>query len=73
MRSRILASTLCTVLCMSSVAIACPNAGDGSGSGSTAATSAAKKKCRPGYRLVTVKKHGKRTKVCRRSHLQQQG
>jgi hypothetical protein len=74
MRTRIFASTACTALLFSSVAFACPNAGSsGSASGSAAATAAAKKHCRQGYHLVTVKKHGKRTKVCRRSHLQQQG
>lgn len=73
MLSRLIASTACAALLFSSVAVACPNAGDGSGSASKGAATAAKKKCKPGYRLVTVKKHGKRTKVCKRSHLQQQG
>ena len=73
MLSRIVASSACTALLFSSVAVACPNAGSDSASGSTPATAAAKKHCKQGYRLVTVKKHGKRTKVCRRSHLQTQG
>jgi hypothetical protein len=66
MLTRLFASTACTALLFSSVAIACPN------SGSSSATAAAKH-CKQGYHLVTVKKHGKRTKVCKRSHLQQQG
>ena len=71
MRKRLLASTLSAALMMSSVAVACPNAGDSSGStgsASTSATSAAKKKCKPGYHAV--KKHGKW--VCKRTHYTQQ-
>jgi hypothetical protein len=66
MLTRILASTACTALLFSSAAIACPNAGDGSGTASTGATAAAKKKhCRKGYHLVH--------KHCKRKHIQQQG
>ena len=36
--------------------------------------SAAKKHCKAGYHLVTVKKHGKKHKVCKKKHfIQQQG
>lgn len=67
MLSRIVASTACTALLFSSsVAFACPNAGDGSGSGSASSgVSAAKKKCKKGYKLVH--------KRCKRKHIQQQG
>jgi hypothetical protein len=69
MISRIVASAACTALLFtSSVAFACPNAGDGSGSGSASngATAAAKKKkCKRGYKLVH--------KHCKRKHIQQQG
>ena len=35
---------------------------------------AAKKHCKAGYHVVTVKKHGKKHKVCRKNHyIQQQG
>jgi Ni/Co efflux regulator RcnB len=38
------------------------------------ATAAKKKHCKAGYHLVTVKKHGKKTKVCKKKHyIQQQG
>jgi hypothetical protein len=66
----LIACALCVALLASSIAIACP-----SGGGSAAAASAAKKKhCKAGYHLVTVKKHGKKTKVCKKKHyIQQQG
>jgi len=67
MLSRIVASTACTALLFSSsVAFACPNAGDGSGSGSAdSGVTSAKKKCKKGYKLVH--------KRCKRKHIQQQG
>jgi hypothetical protein len=67
MLTRLLASAACTAMLFSSVAVACPNAGpsSASGSASTGATAAAKKKCKKGYHLVH--KHCKK-----RSHLQQQ-
>ena len=38
------------------------------------ATAAKKKHCKAGYHLVTVKKHGKKKKVCRKKHvIYQQG
>jgi hypothetical protein len=56
---------LCLALAASGVA--------GAASGSTA-TAAKKKHCKAGYHLVTVKKHGKKHKVCRKKHyIQQQG
>jgi hypothetical protein len=66
----LIACALCVALLASSIAIACP-----SGAGSAAAATAAKKKhCKAGYHLVTVKKHGKKTKVCKKKHyIQQQG
>ena len=70
LRSTLIACVLCVALVASSIATACP-----SGSGSTAAStaSAAKKKhCKAGYHLVTVKKHGKKTKVCKKKHYIQQ-
>jgi Ni/Co efflux regulator RcnB len=38
-------------------------------------TAAKKKHCKAGYHLVTVKKHGKKHKVCKKKHItiQQQG
>ena len=47
----------------------------GGGSAAAAHATAAKKKhCKAGYHLVTVKKHGKKTKVCKKKrYIQQQG
>ena len=70
----LIACALCVALLASSIAIACPS---GSGSAAAATASAAKKKhCKAGYHLVTVKKHGKKTKVCKKKtnhYVQQQG
>jgi hypothetical protein len=55
---------LCVALAASSIAFA---------AGPTA-TAAKKKHCKAGYHLVTVKKHGKKHKVCKKKHyVQQQG
>jgi hypothetical protein len=67
----LVALALCVALVASSIAIACPSGGGSAGSASTVA--AAKKKCKAGYHLVTVKKHGKRTKVCKKKPYTQQG
>jgi hypothetical protein len=60
------------ICCVLSLALAAGSIATAS-AGPTA--SAAKKKhCKAGYHLVTVKKHGKKTKVCRKKHfIQQQG
>ena len=66
LRYTLLACVLALALVASSIATAA--------AGPTA--SAAKKKhCKAGYHLVTVKKHGKKHKVCRKKHItiQQQG
>jgi hypothetical protein len=58
--------------CGLSVALAASGVA-GAASGSTA-TAAKKKHCKAGYHVVTVKKHGKKHKVCRKNHyIQQQG
>jgi hypothetical protein len=59
--------------CGLSVALAASGVA-GVASGSTA-TAAKKKHCKAGYHLVTVKKHGKKHKVCKKKHItiQQQG
>ena len=65
LRSTLIACVLALALVASSIA---------SAAGPTA--SAAKKKhCKAGYHLVTVKKHGKKHKVCKKKHItiQQQG
>ena len=65
LRYTLLACVLALALAASSIAAA---------SGPT--VSAAKKKhCKAGYHLVTVKKHGKKHKVCKKKHIviQQQG
>ena len=63
LRLTLTAAGLCVALAASSLA---------SASGPTA--TAAKKHCKAGYHLVTVNKHGKKTKVCRKKHyIQQQG
>jgi hypothetical protein len=58
--------------CVLSVALAA--SGVAAASGPTA-TAAKKKHCKAGYHLVTVKKHGKKHKVCKKKHItiQQQG
>jgi hypothetical protein len=45
------------------------------GAAGPTATAAKKKHCKAGYHLVTVKKHGKKHKVCKKKHItiQQQG
>ena len=70
----LLACALCVALVASSIAIACPSGGGGSSGAATKTVTAAKKKCKAGYHLVTVKRHGKKTKVCKKKHyIQQQG
>ena len=69
-RLTLVACVLCVALVASSIATACPS---GSGSAAASTASAAKKKhCKAGYHLVTVKKHGKKTKVCKKKHYIQQ-
>ena len=70
----LLACALGVALVASSIAIACPSGGGGSSAAATKTVTAAKKKCKAGYHLVTVKRHGKKTKVCKKKHyIQQQG
>ena len=71
----LIACMLCVALVASSIAIACPSGG-GSAAAASTATAAKKKHCKAGYHLVTVKKHGKKTKVCKKKtnhYVQQQG
>jgi hypothetical protein len=68
--SGLLAVALCAALIATSVALACPSGGGGSAS---ASATAAAKKCKAGYHRVTVTKHGKKTKVCKKIHYTQQG
>jgi hypothetical protein len=58
--------------CGLSVALAASGAASAAG---PTATAAKKKHCKAGYHLVTVKKHGKKHKVCKKKHIaiQQQG
>jgi hypothetical protein len=64
LRLTLTAGGLCVALAASGIA---------SAAGLTA-TAAKKKHCKAGYHLVTVKKHGKKHKVCRKKHyIQQQG
>jgi hypothetical protein len=58
--------------CGLSVALAASGAAAAAG---PTATAAKKKHCKAGYHLVTVKKHGKKHKVCKKKHIviQQQG
>ena len=64
LRLTLTASGLCLALAAGSIA---------SAAGPTA-TAAKKKHCKAGYHLVTVKKHGKKHKVCKKKHfIQQQG
>jgi len=64
LRYILIACVLALALAASSIAAA---------AGPTA--TAAKKHCKAGYHLVTVKKHGKKHKVCKKKHItiQQQG
>lgn len=74
LRLTIIASVLCLALVASSIAIACPS-GSGSAAAASSATAAKKKHCKAGYHLVTVTKHGKKTKVCKKKkkhYIQQQ-
>jgi Ni/Co efflux regulator RcnB len=65
LRYTLIACVLALALVASSIAAA---------AGPTA-TAAKKKHCKAGYHLVTVKKHGKKHKVCKKKHIviQQQG
>jgi hypothetical protein len=69
----LVALALCVALVASSIAIACPSGGGSAGSASASTVAAAKKKCKAGYHVVTVKRHGKRTKVCKKNPYTQQG
>lgn len=60
LRYTLLACVLALALAASSIAAV---------AGPTAATAAKKKHCKAGYHLVTVKKHGKKHKVCRKKHI----
>lgn len=63
LRFTLIACVLALALVASSIA---------SAAGPTA--TAARKHCKAGYHVVTVKKHGKKHKVCRKNHyIQQQG
>lgn len=66
LRLTLTAFGLCVALAAGSIASAA--------AGPTAAA-AKKKHCKAGYHLVTVKKHGKKHKVCKKKHItiQQQG
>jgi hypothetical protein len=59
LRLTLTAGGLCLALAASSIA---------SASGPTV-TAAKKKHCKAGYHLVTVKKHGKKHKVCKKKHI----
>jgi Ni/Co efflux regulator RcnB len=65
LRLTLTACGLCMALAAGSIA---------SAAAGPTATAAKKKHCKAGYHVVTVKKHGKKHKVCRKNHyIQQQG
>ena len=65
LRLTLTACGLCLALAAGSIA---------SAAAGPTAIAAKKKHCKAGYHVVTVKKHGKKKKVCRKKHyIQQQG
>jgi hypothetical protein len=54
------------IACVLALALA---AGSIASAAGPTATAAKKKHCKAGYHLVTVKKHGKKHKVCKKKHI----